>query len=136
MIAGYDINALQFVFAGIWQISAGKEALHMNGKIKAAVLAAALTGSLMTGCGEKHMNHNAEVPRATTPAASQSTRPLVTTPVTDRDNDLYEEDDVHRKTDTDEPDIIDRADSALDDAEDYVESVATDAKQALDSMTE
>lgn len=108
----------------------------MKKEIKAAVMTAALSGALMTGCGAKNMNQNAEVPRATAPTVTGATRPMVTTPVTDRDNALYEEDDVHRKTDADEPDIIDRADSVLDSAEDFVESAVTDAKRAFDSMTE
>ena len=114
---------------------AGKDAFHMNREWKAALVTAVLTGTLMTGCGEKNLNRNAEAPRATSPAVTGSTRPLATTPVTDRDNALYEEDDVHRKTD-DAPDIADRADSLLDDAEKYAESAVTDAKRAIDSMAE
>ena len=55
---------------------------------------------------------------------------------TDRDHKLYEEDDVHRKTDRDEPDIIDRAESAMDSAESVLTEMMTDAEEKLDEMHE
>lgn len=79
--------------------------------------------------------NQAEQPRTATTAVS-NTAAVETVTETDRDHKLYEEDDVHRKTDRDEPDIIDRADSAMDSAESVLTEIMTDAEEKLDEMHE
>ncbi len=107
----------------------------MKNHVTAAILTAAAGGIMLTGCGtDHHAAQNAEAPRAT--AAATAKRDTMTDTHTDRDNSLYEEDDVHRKTNTDEPDIIDRAESAVDYAEDMMTSMVDDAKRHMDSMTD
>ncbi len=98
-------------------------------------MSAALCGVLMNGCGTNGMADRAEhTNRATTakPAATKQT----TAPQTDSDSDhaLYEEDDVHRKTETDEPNLIDRAESALDSVESAITDKVDDAKKKMESM--
>lgn len=100
---------------------------------KTVGFAALLCGLLVTGCGDGRHTTQAEHSRAATAAVTE--RNAVTSKTeTDRDHALYEEDDVHRKTDRDEPDIIDRVDSAMDSAEEAVTDLMTDAKRKLDEM--
>lgn len=97
--------------------------------------AALFCGILMTGCGTERLTNQAEQPRTATTTVSKATTAKSVTE-TDRDHKLYEEDDVHRKTDRDEPDIIDRAESAMDSAESVLTEMMTDAEEKLDEMHE
>ena len=103
----------------------------MNKKNTAVLLSAAVCGILMTGCDSDRNTMQAEQKR---PAASAVTERTAEATETDRNHSLYEEDDIHRKTDRNEPDLIDRADSALDSVEEAVTSLLTDAKEKLDDM--
>ena len=105
--------------------------LIMNKKMTAALLTAAAGSALLTGCGSDQHMKNAEVPPAASTAVTDA---RVTDLDRDDDNALYEEDDVHRKTDVSEPDIIDRAETALDDARDTVTGMVSDAKRKLDEI--
>ena len=102
----------------------------MNHRTKAAGFAALLCCMLMTGCGDGRHTTQAEHSRAAVTERTAETDRAET----DRDNALYEEDDVHRKTDRDEPDIIDRADSAMDSVEKAVTDLVSDAERELDEM--
>lgn len=102
----------------------------MNKKNTALWLSAAVCGVLMTGCGTEQKNRQAEQPH---PASSAVTERTAESTEPDRDNSLYEEDDVHRRTDR-EPDLIDRADSAMDSVEKAVTGLMTDAKEKLNDM--
>lgn len=106
----------------------------MKKQMTAALLTAAAGTSLLTGCGSDQNMTNAEAPHTT--AVTEPARITETSAVrgTDHDNALYEEDDVHRKTDVSEPDIVDRAESAMDKAEDIVTSLMTDAKEKLEEI--
>ena len=103
----------------------------MNHRKRAVGLAALLCGVLMTGCGTTQHTTQAEHSHAATTAVTARDAESRGTE-TDRDNALYEEDDVHRRTDRDEPDIIDRADSAMDSVEKAVTDMMTDVKRKLD----
>ena len=97
-------------------------------------VSAAICGVLMTGCGTNSMADRAEqTNRATTAKTDQA---VVSESDSDRDHALYEEDDVHRKTDRNEPNLIDRAESALDSVESAVTDAMTDAKKKMDDMKE
>lgn len=106
----------------------------MNMKMIAALLTAAAGPALLTGCGSGNNMTNAENAHTMAVTETSSRTNTTTARGTDRDNSLYEEDDVHRKTDVSEPDILDRTESALDDAEDVVTSMMTEAKEELDDM--
>lgn len=85
-------------------------------------MSAVLCGILMNGCGTEHTaDHGAQAHQVTTAKAASSESD------SDRENSLYEEDDVHRKTDREEPDLIDRAESA-------VTEIVSDAEEKLDDM--
>ncbi|MBQ6041204.1 MAG: hypothetical protein IJL32_10600 [Oscillospiraceae bacterium] len=87
----------------------------------AAVLLAAAAAGLLTGCGTDHRTAN----------ESSAAYTVTEEAVPDDGNSLYEPDDVHRSTDRSEPDVIDRAESALDSAKDAAEEMVTDASRAV-----
>lgn len=130
--AGYDRNALHCFFAGELAVLPERNAIFMNKQMTAALLSAAAGTLLLTGCGSNQNMTNAEAPYTT--AVTEPARRTETSAAreTDRDNSLYEEDDVHRNTEVSEPNIVDRAESAMDKAEDIVTSLMTDAKEKLD----
>ncbi|MBR4200612.1 MAG: hypothetical protein IKQ91_04985 [Oscillospiraceae bacterium] len=113
----------------------------MKSKITAVLMTAAAGCTLLTGCGSDQHMTNAEAP-ATAAATAVTEREHHTASTTarehehdrDDDNALYEEDDVHRRTDVSEPDLIDRAETALDEARDTVTGMVSDAKRKLDDM--
>ena len=112
--------------------------IGMKKKMKAALPAALFSMILLTGCGAQRAAQNAEAEAETSRAYTGTTAtsaPAVTeithTDVSDRGNDLYEDDDIHRKTDS-EPDIIDRADSAIDAAGREVSDFFDDTEDALE----
>ena len=78
--------------------------------------------------------HRAEHQYSDTTASVKSETDPETRTETDRDNDLYEEDDVHRRTDKSEPDILDRAESAMDSVESVLTDAVTEAEKKLDEM--
>ena len=90
-----------------------------------AILLTACSGMLLAGCGA-HTDH-AEQGTAPNPAATA--RPAVT--AADDHNKLYESDDVHRETDVTEPDVLDRAETAVSKAGDKAMKIMTDARDAL-----
>ena len=104
--------------------SAGKER-HSLMKQCATVILLTAAGMLLTGCSGRTDTAEQGARRVVT-----SVRAAVTT-ATDDHNDLYESDDVHRNTDMTEPDVIDRAETAVSAAADKAKELATDAKHAL-----
>lgn len=92
----------------------------MNHYATAALLATAAAG-LLTGCG---MDRRAE-------NESTAAHTVTEKAVPDDGHSLYEPDDVHRSTEPSEPDVIDRAESALDSAKDKAEEMVTDASRAV-----
>ena len=107
---------------------------NMKNKMTAALLTAAAGSALLTGCGSDRNMTNAEVPPGAAGTSVTARAAVTTADHRDDDNALYEEDDVHRRTDTSEPDIIDRAETALDEARDTVTGMVSDAKRKLDEM--
>ena len=108
----------------------------MNKITGAAALTAALC-ALLTGCGQKPAQ-NAEAQHPQTTAATNIVTDTVTDRVTDTarydsGNDLYEDDDIHRKTDS-EPDLIDRAESVIEDPEGAYSEMMTDMQEAMDKI--
>ncbi|MCQ2408021.1 MAG: hypothetical protein MJ065_05785 [Oscillospiraceae bacterium] len=106
----------------------------MNKLTGAAALTAALS-TLLTGCGQ-HATQNAEaVPRQTTAVTeiAAGTGRVTDTVGYDSGNDLYEDDDIHRKTDS-EPDLIDRAESVIEDPEGAYSEMMTDMQEAMDKI--
>ena len=93
------------------------------------VLAAASVGSVwLTGCGSDH--RTAEHPAETRAAVSDTRRTAARTETTvtavqDHDDDPFDYDEQPHATSG--PDIIDRAESAIDKAEDIVTGLMTDA---------
>ena len=87
----------------------------------AAVLLAAATAGLLTGCGtdRRAANENSAAHTVTEEA------------VPDDVHSLYEPDDVHRSTALSEPDVIDRAESAMDSAKEKAKEMVTDASRAV-----
>lgn len=83
------------------------------------------TGLLLAGCGERTDTAEQGARRVVT-----SVRAAVTTAPDDH-NALYESDDVHRNTDMTEPDVIDRAETAVSKAGDKAKELVTDAKNML-----
>ena len=83
------------------------------------------TGLLLAGCGERADTAEQGARRVVT-----SVRAAVTTAPDDH-NALYESDDVHRNTDMTEPDVIDRAETAVSKAGDKAKELVTDAKNML-----
>lgn len=110
----------------------------MKKRETAVCLSALCCGILLTGCGsDDHMRraeHSASDTTSTVRHDTTSATAADTTPETDRDNSLYEEDDVHRKTNESEPDILDRAESAMDSVESVLTDAMTDAREKLDDM--
>lgn len=110
----------------------------MKKRETAVCLSALCCGILLTGCGgDDHMRRAEHPASETTSTVKRETTFTVTDdtrPETDRDNSLYEEDDVHRKTDESEPDILDRAESAMDSVESVLTDAMTDAREKLDEM--
>ncbi len=100
----------------------------MNKITGAAALTAALCG-LLTGCGQKPAQ-NAE---AQHPQTTAGTNIVTDTARYDSGNDLYEDDDIHRKTDS-EPDLIDRAESVIEDPEGAYSEMMTDMQEAMDKI--
>jgi outer membrane murein-binding lipoprotein Lpp len=92
---------------------------------KAILFAAACGGLLLTGCGS-HERDRAE----TTDRGAQTVVTTVRTEARKEQHTLYESDDVHRET-ASAPDILDRAETALDDAKDKAKEMMTDAKRAV-----
>lgn len=82
---------------------------------KALFLSAVICGILMTGCGTERFAEKAEQTQKVTDTGADS------------EHSLYEDDDIHRKTEKNEPDVIDRAESA-------VTEIVSDAKEKLDDI--
>ena len=115
--------------------SAGKDQMPSMKKRESAVCLSALCcGILLTGCGNDNYMHRAEHQHSDTTASVKSETDPETRTETDRDNALYEEDDVHRRTDKSEPDILDRAESAMDSVESVLTDAVTEAEKKLDEM--
>lgn len=96
-------------------------------KITGTALLAAALCVLLTGCGTQHKNRNAEAQHPQTTAVTDSTRN------DSSGNDLYEDDDIHRKTDS-EPDLIDRAESVIEDPDGAYSEMMTDMQDAMDKI--
>ena len=93
-------------------------------QIAKAVLLTACCGMLLAGCGSDHDRATQDEHRAAT-----SVQPAVT--AADDHNRLYESDDRHRDTDVTEPDLIDRAETAVSKAGDKARELVTDVKVML-----
>lgn len=89
-----------------------------------AILPAACCCLLLAGCGTDTGRAGQDDHRAAT-----SVRPAVT--AADDHNRLYESDDVHRETDITEPDLMERAETAVSKAGDKAKELVTDAKNML-----
>ena len=80
---------------------------------------------LLAGCGADTERAEHDTHRAGTSAL-----PAATT-AADSHHNLYESDDVHRETDITEPDILDRAETAVSKAGDKAKELVTEAKNMM-----
>lgn len=103
----------------------------MMNKITGTLLAIGAGSALMTGCGNNmRLTENAEESRSsTTTVVTETTRrPRTTTALKPAETDSHE-------TETDKPDLIDRAETAIsdigDDIEDGVRDILTDATKEI-----
>ena len=103
----------------------------MKQHLTAALLIAAIGCTALTGCGDRSMNHHAEVSRAQTTAAPAQTAAPETAQTTQTTRRAVTTDSRHTKTapaeTTDTRSLADKAEQALDSIGDAVTSVLTKA---------
>ena len=107
------------------EASAGKERHSLMKRFAKAMVPAFCTLMLLAGCGADTERAEHDTHRAGTSAL-----PAATT-AADSHHKLYESDDVHRETDITEPDILDRAETAVSKAGDKAKELVTEAKDMM-----
>ena len=118
-------TALHTCRSSLAEASAGKERHSLMKRFAKAMLPAFCTLMLLAGCGADTGRTAQDAHRAET-----SARPAATAGA-DEHNSLYERDDVHRETDVTEPDILDRAETAVSKAGDKAKELVTEAKNMM-----
>lgn len=101
--------------------------MNQKQKMTAVLTAAAVCGVCLTGCGSAHKTAEHAAERQGTTVTDTTRRTAQTTPVRDDDDDPFDYDEQPHATSG--PDIADRAESALDRAEDAVTGLLTDAAE-------
>ena len=101
----------------------------MNLKQKTAVLLAAAAGACVTGCGGAHTTAEHAAEKHSTVVTDTTRRTAQTSTTRDNDGDPFDYDEQPHATSG--PDIIDRAESAVDKAGDVVTGLLTDAAEAM-----